>query len=120
MDIFDHHKHMNQRFDELKAQLDLIMASITKQATQEHKDMTATDDAITALTAQVTANTTVIGSAEATISGIAAALATAIAAAAAGGATPAQLAQLTAMQTTLQNDDTGLATAITANTPAAP
>ena len=120
MEIFDLHKHVNTRFDGVHAQLDRIEALITQLSTQEHKDMTATDDAITALTAQVTANTTVIGSAEATITGIAAALATALASASANGATPAELAQITALQATLANDDTGLAAAVAANTPAAP
>ena len=120
MDLFDHHTHLNQRLDAMQAQLNRIETAITKLSTQEHKDMTVTSAALDALSTTVTANTSAIASAEATMSGLATALAAAIANAAANGATPAQLAQIQAMQTSLQNDDAGLAAAIVANTPAAP
>lgn len=81
--------------------------------------MAALDDAITALTAQVNANTTVIGSAKALISGFAAQLAAAVASAQAAGASPAQLAELTALQNTIEQNDNDLAAAVAANTPAA-
>jgi hypothetical protein len=65
---------------------------------------------LTALTAQVTTNTTVIESALTLIQGIAAALA-------AAGTDPVALA---ALQTQLATEDTKLAAAVAANTPAAP
>lgn len=68
--------------------------------------MAAIDD----LTAQVAANTTVIGSALTLIQGLAAALA-------AAGTDPVKLA---ALQASLKQSDDDLAAAVAANTPAAP
>jgi predicted benzoate:H+ symporter BenE len=70
------------------------------------------------LTAQVTANTTVTGSAVTMINGFSAQLAAAIAAAQAAGATPAQLKSLNDLNTAVKASDDDLAAAIAANTPA--
>ena len=81
--------------------------------------MAALDDAITQLTAQVSASTTVESSAVTFINGVPALIAIAVAAAQAAGATPAELQSLTDLGTALQNSAAPLAAAITANTPAA-
>ena len=82
--------------------------------------MAAIDDQLDALTAQVTANTTVTGSALVLIQGFAAQLAAAIAAATAAGATPAQLKRLVDLQAAVKTSDDDLAAAVAAGTPAAP
>lgn len=82
--------------------------------------MAALDDAITALTAKVASNTTVLESAITLINGIQAQITTAVKAALAAGATPAELQAITDLGTSLDNEDTKLAAAITANTPTAP
>lgn len=82
--------------------------------------MSALDDKITSLTAEVTRNTAVEGSALTLIQGFAGQLAAAIAAAQAAGATPAELQALTDLQTTLTANDDALAAAVAANTPAPP
>lgn len=74
---------------------------------------------IDALTAQVTAEDTVIDGAVTLINGFAAQLAAAVAAAQAAGASPAQLQALTDLGTTIQGKSTALAAAVTANTPVA-
>jgi hypothetical protein len=99
------------------AKLQVSIDALTKESTQE---MEALDDKIASLTSQVASNTTVIGSATTLINGFAAQLAAAVSAAQAAGATPAQLQSLTDLQTTIAANDTALATAIAANTPAAP
>ena len=76
--------------------------------------------AIDALGQQVTTDQTVIESAVLLINGIAAMITTAVNAAIAGGATPAQLAPLTALTASLTASDDALAAAVTANTPASP
>lgn len=78
--------------------------------------MAALDDQITALTNEVTKQTTVDASAVALLQGISAQLAAALAAGANGS--PAQIAALQALQTTLANNDATLAAAVVANTPA--
>ena len=81
--------------------------------------MAALDDKIAALTAQVTNDTTVEGSAKKLIDGFAAQLAAAVAAAAAAGATPAQLDQLTQLGAALDSASADLAASVAANTVAA-
>jgi|HubBroStandDraft_2_1064218.scaffolds.fasta_scaffold07588_10 hypothetical protein len=103
----------------LQTQLDRIEAKLDALTKQEQKDMAVLDDDLTALTTQVAANTSVIGSAVAMINGIGAQIAAAVAAATAAGATPAQLAAVVALQSTIQNDDGTLSAAILANTPQA-
>ncbi len=78
--------------------------------------MTALDTEIAALTAQVATDTTVEGSALTLINGFNAKLAAAVAAAAANGATPAQLAELTALGSSVAASNTALAAAVAANT----
>ena len=82
--------------------------------------MAALDDKIAALTAEVANNTSVEKSAAALINGFAKQLADAVAAAQAAGATPAQLQSLTDLSTSLAANDSDLAAAVAANTPAAP
>mgnify|MGYP001614089774 CR=1 FL=1 len=82
--------------------------------------MSALDDKITALQAEVAKNTTVEKSALALIQGFAAQLAAAVQAALAAGATRAQLQSLTDLQTTITANDDELAAAVLANTPAPP
>jgi hypothetical protein len=81
--------------------------------------MAALDDAISALQTEVANQTTVDNSAVTLLQGLSTQLAAALAAAANAGATPAQLAELTALQTALAANDTTLGAAVTANTPAA-
>lgn len=82
--------------------------------------MAQLDDQIAALTAKVTQNTSVITSAITVINGIQAQVQAAVTAALAAGATPAELQALTDLATSLDSNDTALANAIAANTPAAP
>lgn len=72
------------------------------------------------LTAQVTANTTVVESAIALINGIPVLIDTAVKAAIANGATAEQLAPLADLSANLKSEDDKLAAAVVANTPAAP
>lgn len=71
------------------------------------------------LTAQVTANTTVVESAITLINGIQGRIDAAVTAAIANGATAEQLAPLADLSTALKSEDDKLAAAVTANTPAA-
>lgn len=83
-----------------------VLAKLDAIQTKETRIMAAIDD----LTAQVAANSTVIGSALTLIQGLAAALA-------AAGTDPVKLA---ALQATLKQNDDDLAAAVAANTPASP
>ena len=80
------------------------------------KIMAAIDD----LTAAVAAEDTEIASAIALLNGIPALITTAVNAAIANGATPAMLAQITALAADVQAHTASLAAAVVANTPAAP
>ena len=84
------------------------------------KIMSALDDAITALTNEVTEETTVEQSALTLIQGIPALIASAVTAALAAGATPAQLKSITDLQAKLAANDSELAAAVAAGTSAAP
>lgn len=97
-------------------QLDRIEAKLDQLLGQEKTHMAKLDDEITALTSEVTNNTSVENSAIKVIQGISAQIAAAVAAATAAGATTAQLASLTSLQTTLAANDTALAAAVAANT----
>jgi hypothetical protein len=119
--MFESHtdKLILKQLQSIEAKQDQILAALNVSIKQEKTDMAAIDDTITSLTAQVAANTTVIGSATVLISGFKAQLAAAVAAAQAAGATPAQLKSLTDLSATIQANDTPLAAAVAANTPAA-
>ena len=78
--------------------------------------MSALDDAITKLQADVTAEATVEQSAITLLNGIPGLITTAVNNALAAGATPAQLASLTALSASIEANTTGLSTAVTANT----
>ena len=92
-----------KRLARIEAKLDALLAAASTEGKQT---MAAIDD----LTTQVTANTTVIGSALTLIQGLAAQLA-------AAGTDPAKLA---ALQQQLATSDQALANAVATNTPAAP
>ncbi len=79
--------------------------------------MAQLDDAISALQAEVTKNTTVEKSALALIQGIPALIDAAVTKALAAGATAAQLAAVTALSTSLKANDDELAAAVASNTP---
>ena len=102
-----------------KPQLDRIEQKLDAFTQQEHYDMGQLDDQLVSLTATVAQNTTVMGSAAATITGISAQIAAAVAAAQAAGATPAELQALTDLQQTLDTNNATLAAAIAFNTPVA-
>jgi hypothetical protein len=76
--------------------------------------------AIDQLTADVAAETTANAAAITLINGFATELAAAVASAQAAGATPAQLQALSDLSATVEANSAALATAVTANTPAAP
>ncbi len=80
----------------------------------------ASNPTIDALVTQVTASEDVIASATLLINGIPVLLQAAIDKALAGGATAAQLAPLTALNTDLKAKSDALAAAVAANTDAAP
>jgi hypothetical protein len=86
------------------------LTNLTAQQQKENELMSAMTDAVTALTNQVTANTTVEGSALVLIQGIAAQIT-----AAAGNP-----AQVTALASQLKTSADALAAAVAANTPVAP
>lgn len=97
-----------------------VLQTLDRLERKIDKFMAALDDKILALQNEVAENTTVEKSAVALLQGLSTQLAAAIAAAANAGATPAQLQSLTDLQTALNANDTDLAKAIAANTPAAP
>lgn len=82
--------------------------------------MSALDDKIAALQAEVARNTTVEKSALVLIQGFGAQLTAAVNAALAAGATPAELQSLTDLATTITANDDELSAAVAANTPATP
>ena len=84
----------------------------------ENRIMSALDDKIEALQAEVTNETNVSQSALTLIQGIGTQIAAAVAAATAAGATPEQLTELTTLQSTLAANDAALSAAVAANTPA--
>lgn len=71
------------------------------------------------LRAEITRNKAVDDSAIVLLNGIVARIEAAVAAAISGGATPAQVAEIKALATSLGTDTDALAAAIVANTPAA-
>ena len=100
-----------------------IMASyreIVNALTRLELHMAALDDAIAALTTSVAAMTAVDTSVIALLNGFSAQLTAAVADALAKGASPAQLAGLTDLNTAIGSQTTAMAAAVAANTPAAP
>lgn len=116
-------KAMEARLTKLISQA--VPPSGLRWATNQDADkiinrMSQLDDAITALQAEVTQETTVEKSALALIQGIPAMIESAITAALAAGATPAQLQAITDVAATINANDTELAAAVAAGTPSAP
>ena len=99
---------------------DVVLKRILTKLTRLEIKMAALDDQIAVLTADVTAEDTVIDSAVTLINGIPALIKDAVDKALAAGATPAQLQSLTDLGTTMTAKSQALAAAVTANTPAAP
>lgn len=92
--------------------IDVLQGQVTKGFLK----MTQLDTEIAALQASVTSLTTTVSSATALIGGFSNQLAAAIAAAQAAGATPAELQQLTDLQTSIDSNTAKLAAAVAANT----
>jgi len=103
------------KLQKIQVTLDKILGELRRMSTS----VNALDNEITALQQAVANETTVDQSAIALLNGIPALIQNAVNAALAAGATQAELAALTALQTTISNNATGLAAAVTANTPAA-
>ena len=111
----DVYHHTAQGDDDDHSSLARILMAVTRLENL----MSALDDQISALTAQVKANTDVENSALVLIQGFSARLDAAVAAAQAAGATPAQLQALTDLGTAIKSSDDALSAAVAANTPAA-
>ncbi len=94
------------------AQVSEILALLHHIKNTQETFMAALDDKIAALQAEVANNTTVEKSALALIQGFGAQLKAAVDAALAAGATDAQLASLTNLQTTIAANDAELANAV--------
>jgi hypothetical protein len=112
-----------KRLDLIQATCNAILALLI----QENKEIqtmasgqNALDTQIAQLTSEVVAQTSVVTSVQTFISGIPALIATAVANAQAAGATPAELASLTALGASIQNNSAALTAAVTANTAVSP
>lgn len=106
--IEDHFGTVFMRLTEISKRLDLFNQKLEKM-------MAAIDDLIAA----VAAEDTEIASAIALLNGIPGLITAAVNAALAAGATPAMLAQITALATDVQTHTAALSSAVVANTPAA-
>lgn len=102
------------------AQFQALLAHLISIERKIDQYMPPLDDQISALQAEVAKQSTVDQSAVTLIQGLSSQLAAALTAAQNAGATPTQLAALSALQTQLSANDTGLAAAVTANTPIPP
>jgi len=99
--------------------LDQLFAAVNELKKEITTKMSALDDKITQLQADVTAETTVEQSAIALIQGIPKLITDAVTAALAQGATSAQLQSLTDLATTIEANSASLGAAVTAGTPTA-
>ncbi len=115
VEIHIHHHHTFESGDGNSK----LLAEILKHLVELGAKMSQLDDQITALTAQVAANTNVEKSALVLIQGFSTRLDAAVAAAQAAGASPAQLQSLTDLGTALKSSDDDLAAAVAQNTPSA-
>jgi hypothetical protein len=107
------------RIEEILLRLEKLTEFQIRTQQGEVKQMAVIDDSITALQADVTAQTTVLTSVQTFTAGIPAMIQTAVNSALAQGATPAQLQALTDLKTGLEANTAGFAAAIVAGTPAA-
>lgn len=118
--MFCHCKELNAKIDLLI----LAVESLIKQDQVLTRRLTMTSatlsDAINTLAADVAAEQTVEQSAITLLNSIPQLIKDAVAAAQAAGATPAQLAALDALATSIEGNTPLLAKAVTDNTPAAP
>ena len=106
------------RIEEILLRLEKLTEFQIRTQQGEVKQMAVIDDSITALQADVTAQTTVLTSVQTFTAGIPAMTQTAVNSALAQGATPAQLQALTDLKTGLEANTAGFAAAIVAGTPA--
>lgn len=107
---------IGRKLDAISAKLDRILANQTTEVSK----MAALDDAIAALQADVTQDTSAVNSAVTTLSTLSSQLAAALQQAANAGATPAELSAIQAVQTAWQANIQNLSAAIAQNTPAQP
>jgi hypothetical protein len=116
LDINIHHHH---HFPPAPAdpRLDLVLAQLQSLKRNQETRMSALDDAITDLTAKVTALTSVDEAAVTLIDGIAAEIQAAVDKAVAAGASAEQLAALNDLSAKMDSDTTSLGRAVAANTP---
>lgn len=123
MSIFEHEQLLSE-IREMRSivlrRLDRIEDRLKTLQEQETIDMAIIDDDIAALTAKVSAESTVVSSAVTLLNGISATVASAVAAALAAGATPDQLKALTDATASIDAQSAQLAAAVAANTPTAP
>ncbi len=119
MEIPNVHIYHHVIFEDHKADSKLLH-EIQKSIVALGDKMSKLDDQITALTAQVAANTDVEKSALVLIQGFSARLESAVAAAVAAGATDVQLKAITDLGTALKTSDDELAKAVADNTPGQP
>jgi hypothetical protein len=108
-----------ERLVRIERKLNLVLAAVSALIKEEHVMSDTVQNEINQLTASVTQETTVENSAIALINGIPALIQTAVNTALAEGATPAQLAALSALNANLLTEAQNLGNAVTANTPAA-
>jgi DNA repair exonuclease SbcCD ATPase subunit len=108
--------HEHESGGKAESQLDRLEQILRQVRTYLEKNMALLDDKISELTTQVEQNTSVTASGAAVIRGFAQLLADAIAAATAAGASAAQLAKLTELQTAIGASASDLAAAIAENT----
>jgi hypothetical protein len=123
----DHYHHFDPLVitEQSAASVDAL-AALTAAVNDLRKDIqtmsgtqTQLDAAIADLQTKVAANTSAAQSADTLITGIPALISDAVGKAVAAGASPAQLAAVTALGDAIAANTSGLAGAVTANTPAA-
>jgi hypothetical protein len=103
----------------IDAKLDSLILTVQKGFANMAAGQSALDSQIAQLTASVTAQSTVVGSVSTLLNSIPSLIATAVQTALAAGATPEELASLTALGTTIQQNTATLSQAVISGTPAA-
>lgn len=100
---------------EVLGRLDLILENQQAAAIQEKNEMSALDDALAAITTDMTAQTTVIASLKPFIQGLFDQIAAMV-----PNLTPAQTAALNALKASVDTNNAAIAAAMVANTPPPP